>query len=313
MATHHIVSVSGGKDSTATLLLARAMDVENLRGVFADTGHEHPITYEFVRYLEQATQIPIRWVSADFSAQIARKRRYIDTHWRAEGIADAVVRAALDVLQPTGIAFLDLCLWKGIFPSRQRRFCTDELKRNPIFEQALLPLMTGSDQVLSWQGVRRDESPARRYLPECEDLGGGLFNYRPILKWSVDAVFEAHRYCGIRPNPLYAQGMHRVGCMPCMQCCKDELAQIARRFPDEVARVREWEHLVSLASKRGAATFFTVTRDPSVRFDALINHTTHGIDRMTQWAVTSHGGRHYQFDFDDSVSTPCSSIYGLCE
>jgi 3'-phosphoadenosine 5'-phosphosulfate sulfotransferase (PAPS reductase)/FAD synthetase len=42
---HNIVSLSGGKDSTATLLVARAWEVSNLSAVFADTGHEHPATF----------------------------------------------------------------------------------------------------------------------------------------------------------------------------------------------------------------------------------------------------------------------------
>ena len=38
---HHLVSVSGGKDSTATLLLARMQFPYNFSAVFADTGNEH--------------------------------------------------------------------------------------------------------------------------------------------------------------------------------------------------------------------------------------------------------------------------------
>ncbi|WP_209286280.1 phosphoadenosine phosphosulfate reductase domain-containing protein [Marinobacterium alkalitolerans] len=46
MKDYNIVSISGGKDSTATLLVALARDVSNLSAVFADTGHEHPETQE---------------------------------------------------------------------------------------------------------------------------------------------------------------------------------------------------------------------------------------------------------------------------
>jgi 3'-phosphoadenosine 5'-phosphosulfate sulfotransferase (PAPS reductase)/FAD synthetase len=316
MPIHNIVSISGGKDSTATLLVARELEVPNLSAVVADTGHEHPETYDYIHYLAEATGVPIRWVKADFSRQIVGKRKFIETKWREKGVAESVVLGALEVLNPTGNPFLDLCLWKGRFPSTKARFCTDELKRNPIIEQVYLPLMDGENMLLSWQGVRADESPARKYLPECDDVGGGLFNYRPILKWPVEAVFEAHRAAGIKPNPLYLQGCNRVGCMPCVMCAKDELRQIAARWPEEVDRVREWERLVSIASKRGAATFFATVTDPTVRSDDKVSAVTHGIDRIVDWSNTARGGR--QFDMVDLIArtdslSSCSSAYGLCE
>ncbi|SUD59760.1 gp57 [Ectopseudomonas oleovorans] len=321
MTTHNIVSVSGGKDSTALLLLAQALEVPNMQAVFADTGHEHPETYEYVHYLAEAAGVPIQWVRADFTAQIARKREFVATKWREQGVREHIVAAALEVLQPTGIPYLDLCLWKGRFPSRRAQFCTDELKRDPIITQVFMPLMDGESMLLSWQGVRLDESQARRMrlqgtgacVKAVESVGGGLFNYRPILRWTVDDVFEAHRIFGIKPNPLYLQGCGRVGCMPCVNASKDELREIALRWPDQVARVREWERLVSLASKRGAATFFAAVNDPTVRKTDAITHHTHGIDRMIEWAQTSRGGRQFDFITESLDGTACSSAYGLCE
>ncbi|QQE86950.1 phosphoadenosine phosphosulfate reductase family protein [Azotobacter chroococcum] len=313
MSEHNIVSVSGGKDSTATLLVALELDAPNLQAVFADTGHEHPETYNYVRYLAEATGVPIRWVSADFAQRIAGKRNYVETKWREKGVLESIVQAALDILHPTGNPFLDLCLWKGRFPSTNVRFCTEELKRNPIIEQVFMPIMDDKSMILSWQGVRRDESFARRYLPECDEVGGGLFNYRPILKWPVEAVFEAHRVAGIKPNPLYLKGCSRVGCMPCVNCSKDELRAIADRWPGEVARVREWERLVSLASRRGSTTLFTTSNDPMVTASDSVNYQTHGIDRMVEWSRTARGGRQFDLLAAAEDSKACSSAYGLCE
>jgi 3'-phosphoadenosine 5'-phosphosulfate sulfotransferase (PAPS reductase)/FAD synthetase len=73
---HNIVSVSGGKDSTALLLLAIERNTPNLQAVFADTGHEHAQTYEYVQYLNDQV-FPIKIVRADFSKQIAGKREYV--------------------------------------------------------------------------------------------------------------------------------------------------------------------------------------------------------------------------------------------
>ncbi|VVN00593.1 phosphoadenosine phosphosulfate reductase family protein [Pseudomonas fluorescens] len=317
MSTHNIVSVSGGKDSTATLLVAIALEVPGLQAVFADTGNEHQQTYEYLDYLEQATRTKITRVRADFAQRIEGKRRFIETKWREQGIEESVVLAALDVLEPTGNPFLDLCIWKGRFPSRKAQFCTMELKRDPMLEQVVMPLMGKDNMVLSWQGVRADESLNRRYLPECDDVGGGLFNYRPILKWDVPAVFEAHRYMGIKPNPLYSQGMGRVGCMPCINCRKDELREIALRFPEVIDRIDRWERITQRASKRGASTFFAGSNAKHAKgsianMSAVEVMEIANIRQAVEWSKTARGGIQYDLMIATDA-TACSSAYGLCD
>jgi 3'-phosphoadenosine 5'-phosphosulfate sulfotransferase (PAPS reductase)/FAD synthetase len=112
---------------------------------------------------------------------------------------------------------------RGGFPSRNRQYCTEFLKRNPLTEYALEFVDQGYF-VESWQGVRADESEARRWLPESVYLGRQMAIYRPILRWSAEDTFEKHRAYGIEPNPLYKQGMSRAGCMPCVNCSKGQLA-----------------------------------------------------------------------------------------
>lgn len=305
MIEHNIISVSGGKDSTALLLLAIEAGAENMQAVFADTGNEHPQTYDYLNYLEQATGVTIRRVVADFTHQIARKRLFVDTKWREQGISESIIADALSVLQPTGNPFLDLCVWKGRFPSSQAAFCSEELKRLPITTQVQDPLLSLGDDVVSWQGIRADESLRRSLLTMREHKsthasGAELWNYRPILSWDVEQVFAMHRKHGIRPNPLYAQGMGRVGCMPCINCRKDELLEISQRFPDQVDKIRRWEVIVGKASKRGSGTFFTS------------DERGHGIDELVEWSQTARGGQ--QFDFLRQQDGPaCTSIYGLCE
>ncbi|WP_116893596.1 phosphoadenosine phosphosulfate reductase family protein [Pseudomonas syringae] len=317
MNTHNIVSVSGGKDSTATLLVAIALDTPNLQAVFADTGNEHEQTYEYLDYLALATGVTITRVKADFTQRIEGKRRFIETKWREQGIDESVIQAALDVLKPTGNPFLDLCIWKGRFPSRKAQFCTMELKRDPMLEQVVLPLLGNDDMIMSWQGVRADESINRRYLSECDDVGGGLFNYRPILKWDIPAVFEAHRYMGIKPNPLYSQGMGRVGCMPCINCRKDELREIALRFPEVIDRIDQWEQIIQQASKRGAATFFAGSNAKHPKgsisnMSPLEIMEIANIRQAVEWSKTSRGGIQYELMIATDA-TACSSAYGLCD
>ena len=314
MTKHNIVSVSGGKDSTALLLLALERNTENLQAVFADTGHEHPQTYEYIQYLNDNV-LPIKTIRADFSEQIARKREFIATKWREQGIAEEKVLLALETLRPTGNPFLDLCIWHGRFPSTKARFCSEELKRNPIMEQVQIPLLEAGNTIWSWQGVRSDESLARRDLPELDlvgsqSSGGELWNYRPILKWTAEDAFAMHRKHGVKHNPLYEQGMGRVGCMPCIHCRKDELLEISRRFPEEIERVAKWEKIVQDASKRGTSTLLNAGI-PGLPSEEATRGSS--IDEMVQWSKTSRGRSNYDFFRVSDEGSSCSSIYGLCE
>lgn len=311
MSEHNIISVSGGKDSTALLLLAIERQPENLSAVFADTGNEHPITYEYVQYLND-TVFPIRTVRADFTRLMAWKREYIAKHWAEKGVAQDVCDRAIAALQPTGNPFLDMCLWKGMFPSRTRAFCSEELKRNPIIREVQGPLLDAGDDVVSWQGVRRDESIRRANLPEREHkstsaAGGELWNYRPILDWTAEDCFAMHRKHNIKHNPLYEMGMGRVGCMPCINCRKSELLEISKRFPEQIDRIEQWEDAVKKASKPQAASFFP---DPGRQ----IGKNMRGVRNMVEWSQTGRGGHSFdwikQLDDDGPL---CSSIYGLCE
>ena len=309
---HNIVSVSGGKDSTALLLLAIERQPDNMQAVFADVGNEHDLTYEYVRYLEQATGVSIRWVKADFARQIAGKREYVLTKWAEKGVPQAAIDRAAAALVPTGIPFLDLCIWKGRFPSSRAAFCSQELKRNPIIDQVQKPILDAGDDVVSWQGVRRDESLRRSLLAETElkmtyENGAELWNYRPIIDWTAQDCFAMHRKHGIKHNPLYEMGMGRVGCMPCINCRKDELLEISKRFPEAIDRIRTWEESVKRASKRGVSTFFAAPSDDS-EWSA-----TQTIDVVVEWAKTSRGGKQYDFLRMQEHWPVCTSVYGLCE
>jgi len=308
----HIISVSGGKDSTATLLVAIERGIE-FDAVFADTGHEHQDVYDYLDYLEDRLDITIKRIRARFAAKMAGKREFIVKQWAKDGVSQERIDRALELLVPTGNPMLDLCLWKGRMPSTKARFCTQELKVIPITTQVLIPALRKYGKVWSWQGVRADESRARAKLPWIDREGDlpGIYNYRPILSWTAEEVFAKHAEHNVLPNPLYKKGMGRVGCLPCVNCRKSELKEIAKRFPEEIERVAHWEYLVSQCAKRGSTTWF-----PSVthsREDRDISYQTHGIDKAVEWSKTLYGGRQYDLLEDTDDLPSCSSMYGLCE
>lgn len=323
----NVLSISGGKDSTAQLLLALESGVQNIIPVFADTGHEHEHTYAYLDYLEQALGLKIIRLKADFSEAIEKKRKFIanDTRIGRKGgrrirWTNKRKRMALEILHPTGIPFLDLCLLKGRFPSTRARFCSEELKHKPI-DDFIASLVGSYDAIISWQGVRADESPARKNLPKYEvELGAwlpepkGLLIYRPIIDWTAQDAFDQHRKSGVKWNPLYEQGQGRVGCMPCIHAKKDELRQISNRFPQEIDRVERWEALVGTASKRGVSTFFSADKTPGPHQKDR-NLPMPGIREVVEWSKTSRGGRNYDLIHAVEIDTApyCQSSYGLCE
>jgi 3'-phosphoadenosine 5'-phosphosulfate sulfotransferase (PAPS reductase)/FAD synthetase len=326
----HKVSVSGGKDSLATYLTALHAGFP-FEAVFADTGNEHEWTYDYIRRIPELTGGPeVRWVRRSFTREIEGKRKYVAEKWPEKGVSASIVERALVALQPTGNPFLDLCLWKGRFPSRKAQFCTQELKGQPISFQVNQPEYDLGHVVISWQGTRWDESLSRADLAIFQQLNDvfdplhrDYWVYRPIAALSRTEVFALADQLGVPRNPLYLQGFSRVGCMPCVNCSKDELGLADNRFPDHIERIEEWEHCVGEASKRGVTTFFNIANDPVMgaefRYSRALDGSdphwrpaTHGIRQMVQWSRTDHGGRQFNLFAKSPVDEACS-LAGACE
>lgn len=374
MRAQHRVSVSGGKDSLATMLLAieraenRDMD---LRFQNADLGQaESQITHDYIGYLEQTLGITIERVRADFSAEFAVRRETIEREWskekrrkrhtkeckarrdhasdpdldrthegraiRRERMAEyrrlcdcpiqisppvppEIIAQAKELLVPTGEPFLDLCMLKGRFPSRTAQFCTERLKLEPI-NAIVHPMLADGHHVVSWLGERADESPKRAAKPMIQRIrwhegGGQLILYRPIHKWSAVDTFAIAKRHGLKNNALYSMGFSRVGCLPCINCEKGEIAQIDKRFPEIIARLAAWEMIVAMVSRRGDSTFFPAPMVPGDPDDFL----RASIYRAVEWSKTSRGGK--QFDLHQHLmriqaeqdGLMCESAYGLCE
>ena len=358
MHIRHVISVSGGKDSTATLLLAlERVPREQIVAIFCDTGNEIPVTHAYLDDLESHLGIRIHRLKADFSAEIAAKRRFIARDQRmkreyqrvpvrdalgclvpardSQGLvryrtalkkgveiqevvpktrkahgkkvrwSNKAKRRALAVLHPTGNPFLDLCLWKGRFPSRKAQFCTEELKRN-IAVAFQLDLIDQGFPVVSWQGIRRDESPNRRHAKKIERIGPKLWAFRPLVDWTAQQTVDFVRSQNCPLNPLYSQGQSRVGCV-CINTNKQGLAQTAYRYPEEIDRIEDWEWLVGQVSKRGFSTFMC---DADDRKDRRAIFAELNIRARVEWAKGDNG----TVDLFDRLDLPvCASAYGLCE
>lgn len=207
-----VVSMSGGKDSTAlACALLRSMPRERLRFVFADTGWESADTYAYLGEIERVLGIKIEVAKSD-------------------GMRSAVLRHAS-------------------FPSRIRRWCTDELKMAPLRKWLD---ESGVESPVFAVGVRAEESEARsKYAVREWSEGLDCETWRPILEWSTADVVAEIEASGLAMNPLYLRGYNRVGCYPCIFASKSELLRIGEDDPAAFERLGEIERdLAELRKKR---------------------------------------------------------------
>lgn len=247
--------------------------------VFFDTGWEHHATYEYLRGPLAAKLGPITEIKAqapDVPIENLSPR----------------VRAALE----QGSAMVARILKKGMFPSKQRRFCTQELKALPA-RAYIRSFVDAGEDVINAVGIRAAESDKRSRMTEWEysdDFDCEV--WRPLLSWSEQQVIDIHKRHGLAPNPLYLQGAARVGCWPCIYARKSEIKQIADVDPERIALLRELEHDVQgLAKARYAArgeSLESLGYRPPAWFQAPLgnNGEPWPIDRVVQWSRTVRGG-----------------------
>lgn len=369
----HFVSISGGKDSTATACKAKERAERRnmqVRYLFADTGNEHELTLEHVDYLGRALGITIETVRADFTDRFEARRAAMLRDWPKElrrkqhsraclahcaedmayaervafredcdcptkvspAIPLAVVERAVAAMQPTGNPFLDMGMLHGRFPGSQTRFCTAELKLLPMEAVKDVARMgPGGRPIVEWIGTRAAESADRAKMPVIErqncSFRAPSILYRPIHHLSASDVFAIAKRHGLKPNPLYLQGMGRVGCMPCIMCKKDELREIARRFPEHIDRIEEWESIVGAVARHANSALASGERDelissflPTDKVPPDANGKSRAsIRRAVEWSRTGRGGRNYDLlaviDDIEAGDGPakCTSSYGLCE
>jgi 3'-phosphoadenosine 5'-phosphosulfate sulfotransferase (PAPS reductase)/FAD synthetase len=203
-----VVLVSGGKDSTAALLLALEQYFHSdVVPLFCDTGWEHELTYEYIDYLSKELSIEIRRTPPPQE----RDGTPID-------------------------GLMGLIKHYNKFPTSSSRFCTKTLKIRPtqrwLVKERLNLLHDGAEL---WYGIRQKESGSRKRkyghmvsdeVYDLEDVFPGTFSKRvrakikarfPIVDWDADECFYYIESKGIRVNPLYAEGTNdRVGCYPCL-------------------------------------------------------------------------------------------------
>jgi len=127
------------------------------------------------------------------------------------------------------------------------------------------------------------------------------------------AYFEAHRYMGIKPNPLYSQAWpSRVHA--CINCRKDDSREIALRFPEAIDRIRNrWEK--KSFNKRASAGCYLFAGLPTAKHRRLNRPICQALEIMevasisagVEWSKTTRGAFHY--DLFTRMQTPALAAH----
>ena len=211
----HVVSLSGGKGSTAMLLrmLEEGMRVDIM--LFCDTGLEFPAMYEHLDKLERDIGRPITRIRSFHTFEyyltqkeilVKHKKNAGQRNYRGYG-------------------------WSGPL----NRWCTKELKTIPR-EKFLRQLQEHYD-IIEYVGLAADEGyrfeRENNQKPNCR---------HPLVDWGMTEA-DCLQYCydrGYTWGGLYKQ-FSRVSCWCCPLQPLAELRILYKSYPELWAQLKEWD------------------------------------------------------------------------
>lgn len=285
---HWGIAWSGGKDSSATLTMICWL---------IDTGRIQAPESLTVFYADTRQELPPLAIAADQIMDELRER----------GIAIDVVRAPMDK------RFMVYILGRGVPPPNNNtlRWCTRQIKIDPM-EQALRERLAALDgQVLMITGVRQGESAIRdrriemscskdgaecgqgwyqQVLPNAKGLRGRLATLAPLLHWRVCHVWEwlkhwapqvefgdwstamiADAYGGDEAEEINA----RTGCIGCPLAQEEKALETVLALP----------HWAYLAPLRGLKPLWRELREPQHRIKKA------GLERLKDGSIAKNPQR----------------------
>lgn len=210
-----MVSLSGGKDSTAMLLrmVEEGMRIDLI--IFCDTGLEYPAMYRHLEKLEKDIGRPIIHICADHTFE----HLLLNHEVRVKINKDSTER------NHRGYS------WPGPI----NRWCTKELKEIPR-EKFLAPLREKYD-IIEYVGLAADEGYR---LERKNNMREGQCH--PLVDWGMTEA-DCLKYCydrGYDWEGLYNY-YERVSCWCCPLQPLSQLRVLYRKFPELWATLKAWD------------------------------------------------------------------------
>jgi 3'-phosphoadenosine 5'-phosphosulfate sulfotransferase (PAPS reductase)/FAD synthetase len=210
--TPGIISLSGGR--TSGYMLWKIMEAyggtlpNDIKVVFANTGLEHPETYNFIKKIETEWNVPVVWAEYQYKKPLIK-----------------IVTA--ETASKDGTPFADIIQKKQFLPNPLMRFCTSELKINTIrrFAWRIMRFKEWSTAV----GLRADEPYRAHKLVDRhrETVVAPLFKMGVTIE-EVNSFWQANAFDLNLPyinNPFN-------NCVGCFLKSRSTLNSIAIQAPE---------------------------------------------------------------------------------
>lgn len=254
-----LVSYSGGKDSLACLLHLLDLGVprEKIELHHQDVdGHgealmDWPCTPAYVRATGEALGIPVvfSWREGGFVREMLRDNQpTAPVSYEREGqrVSLPTVRAT----EGTRLKFPQVSADLNV------RWCSAYLKID-VFARVIAndPAYQGK-KILVVTGERGQESSARAKYEHAEphrtDTKRRLVHqWRPILDWKEEQVWEIIERWRVRCHPSYSLGFGRTSCLPCIFSNENQWASVKQLDPERFRRIADLERQFGTTIKRG--------------------------------------------------------------
>lgn len=215
---YHVVSFSGGKDSTAMLLkmVESGMPIDCI--LFCDTGLEFPAMYEHIKAVEKRIGREITVVRAAETFEYMMFDKPINR------------RPNSSVISRYGGS------QNGYgWPGPRLRWCTERLKNEP--REKYIRGLRKNYEVIEYVGLAADEG--YRLQRKCNQLE----NHRhPLIEWEMTEQ-DCLNYCyerGFTWDGLY-EHFKRVSCWCCPLQSLVELRKLYRHYPALWQTLKDWD------------------------------------------------------------------------
>lgn len=202
MTEHHVLGISGGKDSAALAVYMSQNHPEiDITYFFTDTGKELPEVYDFLNRLE---------------GLLGKKIEQLNPH-------------------------RDFDYWLKAFhnflPSPQTRWCTRVMKLEP-FNSWIKPWLDAGDDVYSYVAIRADEE----HRTGLQSPNPHMHVVMPLRDAGIDkdGVYEILDSAGLK-LPAYYDWRSRSGCTFCFFQQKIEWVHLLEHHPDKFKEAMAYE------------------------------------------------------------------------